>query len=99
MSRAGGRLSRTRPDSAIEPDTCPLHVELHVPQGTPVEAPFAGVVHLSATGLLQLDGPQLSLRLWGVTPSLHSGAALVKGQVLGSVSGPLLVQLLSLIHI
>ncbi|MBD9587478.1 aminotransferase [Pseudomonas sp. PDM03] len=87
------RLSRTRPDSATEPDTCPLHVELRVPHGTAVESPFAGVVHQPAPGVLQLDGPQLSVRLWGVTPSLHTGAALVKGQVLGSVSGPLRVQL------
>ncbi|NYH08662.1 aminotransferase [Pseudomonas moraviensis] len=87
------RLSRTRPDSAEEPETFPLHVELHVPQGSTVEAPFAGVLHLSAGGALRLDGPQLSLRLWGVKPSLHSGAALVKGQVLGSVDGPLTVQL------
>ena len=87
------RLSRTRPDSAIEPDTFPLHVELQVPHGSAVEAPFAGVVHQPAPNLLQLDGPQLSVRLWGVTPSLHTGAALVKGQVLGSVSGPLVVQL------
>ncbi|TKJ82782.1 aminotransferase [Pseudomonas koreensis] len=87
------RLSRTRPDSAVEPDTFPLHVELRVPDGSTVEAPFAGVVHQAADGVLQLDGPQLSVRLWGVTPSLHSGAALVKGQVLGAVSGPLRVQL------
>ena len=87
------RLSRTRPDCASEPDTCPLHVELRVPHGTAVESPFAGVVHQPTEGVLQLDGPQLSVRLWGVTPSLHTGAALVKGQVLGSVSGPLIVQL------
>ena len=87
------RLSRTRPDSADEPDTFPLHVELRVPNGTAVESPFAGVVHQAPDGALQLDGPQLSVRLWGVTPSLHSGAALVKGQVLGAVSGPLRVQL------
>lgn len=87
------RLSRTRPDSAAEPDTFPLHVELRVPNGTTVEAPFAGVLHQAADGVLQLDGPQLSVRLWGVTPSLHSGAALVKGQVLGAVGGPMRVQL------
>ncbi len=88
------RLSRTRLDSADEPETFPLHVELHVPQGSTVEAPFAGLLHLSADGALRLDGPQLSLRLWGVKPSLHGGAALVKGQVLGSVDGPLIVQLI-----
>ncbi|BBP62719.1 hypothetical protein PHLH5_02600 [Pseudomonas sp. Cab53] len=87
------RLSRTRPDSAVEPDTYPLHVELNVPQGSSLESPFAGVVHLGADGLLQLDGASLSLRLWGVTSPLHAGAALVKGQVLGEVSGPLRVQL------
>lgn len=64
-----------------------------MPQGSAVEAPFAGVLHHAADGVLQLDGPQLSVRLWGVSASLHSGAALVKGQVLGSVDGPLKVQL------
>jgi 4-aminobutyrate aminotransferase-like enzyme len=64
-----------------------------VPQGSAVEAPFAGVLHHAADGVLQLDGPQLSVRLWGVSASLHSGAALVIGQVLGSVEGPLKVQL------
>ncbi|WP_025110960.1 aminotransferase [Pseudomonas sp. H1h] len=87
------RLSQTRVDSAVEPDTFPLHVELRVPQGSAVEAPFAGVLHHAADGVLQLDGPQLSVRLWGVNASLHSGAALVKGQVLGLVGGPLKVQL------
>src|SRR3546814_7483263 len=83
----------TRPDSAVEPDTYPLHVELQVPRGTPLESPFAGVVHKAADGMLQLDSLQLSIRLWGVTSPLHSGAALVKGQVLGEVDGPLRVQL------
>jgi len=87
------RLSQTRVNSAVEPETFPLHVELRVPQGATVEAPFAGVLHHAADGVLQLDGPQLSVRLRGVNASLHSGAALVKGQVLGAVSGPLLVQL------
>ncbi|UVK88757.1 aminotransferase [Pseudomonas sp. B21-051] len=87
------RLSQTRPDSAVEPETFPLHVELRVPQGSAVEAPFAGVLHHAADGVLQLDGPQLSVRLWGVNASLHSGAALVKGQVLGTVDGSLKVQL------
>ncbi|WP_085656675.1 aminotransferase [Pseudomonas sp. B11(2017)] len=88
------RLSRTRPDSADEPDTFPLHVELRVPEGLALEAPFAGVLHLAADGSLRLDGVQSSVRLWGVTTSLHSGAALVKGQVLGTAGGALTVQLL-----
>ncbi|MGN8345279.1 aminotransferase [Pseudomonas sp. SMV71] len=87
------RLSRTRPDSAVEPETFALHVELSVPQGTPLESPFAGVVHKTADGGLQLDSAQLSVRLWGVASPLHAGAALVKGQILGEVSGLLRVQL------
>ncbi|WP_285408966.1 aminotransferase [Pseudomonas sp. FR229a] len=87
------RLSRTRPDSATEPDTFPLHVELHVPPGTDVQAPFAGVLSQTADGALRLDGPQFSVRLWGVTPFPGPGAALDHGQRIGKVSGPLLVQL------
>jgi len=87
------RLSRTRPDSASEPDTFALHVELRVPNGTPVESPFAGVAQRTAEGVLHLDSGQWCVRLWGVTLALQPGAALVKGQVLGEVSGPLRVQL------
>ncbi len=87
------RLSRTRPDSAEEPDTFALHVELRVPLGTEVASPFAGELHQPAPGVLQLDGAQLSVRMSGVTPTLLAGAALASGQVLGTVSGPLTVQL------
>lgn len=87
------RLSRTRPDSATEPDTFPLHVELRVPAGAEVQAPFAGVLKQAANGALQLDGPQFSVRLWGVTPVLEHGVAVDRGQKLGEVTGLLIVQL------
>ncbi|NWE11956.1 aminotransferase [Pseudomonas yamanorum] len=87
------RLSRTRPDSAVEPETFPLHVELHMPLGATVEAPFAGTLRYAADGLLCLHSAQLSVRLWGVNALLQHGAAVVKGQVLGEVAGPLTVQL------
>ncbi|WP_166218403.1 aminotransferase [Pseudomonas atagonensis] len=87
------RLSQTRVDSPVEPDTFALHVELRLPSSTVVEAPFAGVLHQAADGALQLEGESLCVRLWGVTPSLPTGAALLKGQVLGAVSGALQVQL------
>ncbi|MBC3774773.1 aminotransferase [Pseudomonas sp. SWRI99] len=87
------RLSRTRADSAEEPDTFALHVELHVPHGTAVAAPFAGVLQSAGDDALQLNGAQLSVRLWGVTTHLPSGTALDKGQALGEISGPLRVQL------
>ncbi|NWE76988.1 aminotransferase [Pseudomonas yamanorum] len=87
------RLSRTQPDSAVEPETFPLHVELHMPLGATVEAPFAGTLRYAADGLMCLHSEQLSLRLWGVNALLQHGAAVVKGQVLGEVAGPLTVQL------
>jgi 4-aminobutyrate aminotransferase-like enzyme/Ser/Thr protein kinase RdoA (MazF antagonist) len=87
------RLSRTQPDSAVEPDTFPLHVELHMPLGATVEAPFAGTLRYAADGLLCLHSAQLSVRLWGVNALLQHGAAVVKGQVLGEVVAPLIVQL------
>jgi 4-aminobutyrate aminotransferase-like enzyme/Ser/Thr protein kinase RdoA (MazF antagonist) len=87
------RLSRTRPDSSEEPQTFPLHVELRVPQGTTVEAPFAGTLHTGADGALSLHSEQLSVRLWGVKGLVQPGAAVLKGQVLGDVDGALTVQL------
>lgn len=87
------RLSRTRPDSATEPDTFPLHVELRVPAGAEVQTPFAGVLKQAANGALQLDGPQFSVCLWGVTPVLEHGVAVDRGQKLGEVTGLLIVQL------
>jgi 4-aminobutyrate aminotransferase-like enzyme/Ser/Thr protein kinase RdoA (MazF antagonist) len=87
------RLSRTVPDSAAEPETFPLHVELHVPHGTVLEAPFAGTLHQDADGVVSLQGVESSVRLMGVKPSLKPGALLVKGQVFGEVQAPLTVQL------
>jgi 4-aminobutyrate aminotransferase-like enzyme len=87
------RLSRTCPDSASEPATFALHVELHLPHGTVLEAPFGGTLRCDADGLLSVHDGDLSVRLWGVKTSLKPGAALVKGQILGEVHAPLTVQL------
>ena len=87
------RLSRTCPDSAVEPATFPLHVELHLPHGTLLEVPFAGTLQHGADGLVIVQGVELSLRLWGVNTVLNAGALLVEGQVLGEVHAPLTVQL------
>jgi 4-aminobutyrate aminotransferase-like enzyme/Ser/Thr protein kinase RdoA (MazF antagonist) len=87
------RLSRTVPDSAVEPDTFALHVALHLPHGTVLEAPFAGTLQYGADGVLSVQGVALSLRVWGVQTALKPGALLVEGQVLGEVQAPLIVQL------
>ncbi len=87
------RLSRTCPDSAAEPESFPLHVELHVPHGTTLEAPFAGTLRQDADGLVCVQGVELSVRLRGVKTVLKPGSLLVKGQALGEVQAPLTVQL------
>jgi len=87
------RLSRTQPDSAHEPETFPLHVELQVPQGTAVEAPFAGIVRSGVNGELQVHSNAVNVRLWGVKALVQPGGAVLKGQVIGAVEGPLTVQL------
>ncbi|MCY1390753.1 Acetylornithine/succinyldiaminopimelate aminotransferase [compost metagenome] len=86
------RLSRTHIDNPQEPETCALHVELRVPVGTPVQAPFAGALQQTADGALVLAGEQATLRLWGVSLEAQ-GQAAERGQLLGSSNGPLLLQL------
>ena len=93
------RLSRTLTNSAKEPDTCALHVELHVPPGTTVQAPFAGTVRLAADAALWLMGAQINLRLWGVASLIDSGTTVFAGQALGEGSGSLMVQLCRLTDI
>ncbi|MBK3508573.1 aminotransferase [Pseudomonas sp. MF6747] len=87
------RLSRTRADSAVEPQTFPLHVELHLPHGTVLEAPFGGTLRQGDDGLLCLHDAQLSLRIGGAKTALKPGSVVVKGQLLGEVHAPLTVQL------
>ncbi|MEG5264159.1 aminotransferase [Pseudomonas sp. JDS28PS106] len=87
------RLSRTVPDSAVEPETCALHVELHLPPATALQAPFPGTLRLTADACLVLQGEQVSLRLWGAFSELASGTTLAAGDNLGEAAGSLLVQL------
>ena len=89
------RLSRTVPDSAVEPETCALHVELHLPPATVLHAPFPGTLRLTADACLVLEGEQISLRLWGAFSELPSGASLLAGAMLGEAAGSLLMQLCS----
>ncbi|WP_296260075.1 MULTISPECIES: aminotransferase [unclassified Pseudomonas] len=87
------RLSRTLPDSAHEPDTFALHVELIIPDGTAVHAPFHGTVRHTADGALLLVGARSNLRLWGVRSDFDSGVEFGAGDVIGQGGGSLIVQL------
>ncbi|MFJ3482594.1 aminotransferase [Pseudomonas sp. NPDC090202] len=89
------RLSRTLPDSAREPETCALHVELVIPGGTAVHAPFAGTLRCTADGALVLTGDDFSLRLWGVRSDFDTGVEFAASEVIGQSAGPLIVQLCS----
>jgi 4-aminobutyrate aminotransferase-like enzyme/Ser/Thr protein kinase RdoA (MazF antagonist) len=87
------RLSRTLPDSAREPDTFALHVELLIPHGTAVHAPFHGTLRHTADGALMLVGARSNLRLWGVRSDFDSGVEFGAGDVIGQGGGSLIVQL------
>ncbi|MCV4286045.1 aminotransferase [Pseudomonas capsici] len=87
------RLSRTVPDSATEPDTFALHVELHLPAETPLHAPFNATLRLTADAALWLVGDVLSVRLWGAVTDLKPGSLVAAGDVIGQGGGSLLLQL------
>ncbi|MDD1966405.1 aminotransferase [Pseudomonas putida] len=89
------RLSRTLPDSAREPDTFALHVELVIPYGIAVHAPFHGALRHTADGALVLVGSDMNLRLWGVRSDFDSGVQFAAGDVIGQGGGSLIVQLCS----
>ncbi|WP_341960667.1 aminotransferase [Pseudomonas sp. RC10] len=89
------RLSRTLPDSAHEPDTFALHVELLIPHGTAVHAPFHGTLRHTADGALMLVGAHSNLRLWGVRSDFDSGVEFGASDVIGQGGGSLIVQLCS----
>lgn len=89
------RLSRTEPDSAREPETCALHVELHLPPTTALHAPFKGTLRLTADGCLLLAGEGMNLRLWGARFDGVAGSQVAAGDMIGEGAGSLLVQLCS----
>ncbi|KWS87838.1 MULTISPECIES: aminotransferase [Pseudomonas syringae group] len=87
------RLSRTLPDSAKEPETFALHVELHVPAETALHAPFNGTLRLTADAALLLVGEGISLKLWGVLPDASLADQVSAGALIGQGGGSLLLQL------
>ncbi len=89
------RLSRTLIDTAREPETFALHVELHVMNATALHAPFGGTLRLTADSALLLAGPQMNLRIWGATLELTPGASVAAGELIGHANGSLLLQLCS----
>jgi 4-aminobutyrate aminotransferase-like enzyme/Ser/Thr protein kinase RdoA (MazF antagonist) len=90
---AEARLTRTSLDSAYAPATFALGVDLVLPAGTELRAPWAGAA-TADDGVLHLDGAAGRLTLRGLRPAVGDEAAVEQGAVLGTAgSGALHVQL------
>jgi len=87
------RLSQTHIDNPQEPATLALNVELQVPAGTAVQAPWAGTWQPAADGQGCLQGEHCSLWLQGLSDAPAPGTQVSAGQSLGHSDGVLSVQL------
>ncbi|PRA70188.1 hypothetical protein CQ065_05765 [Pseudomonas sp. MYb187] len=87
------RLSQTHIDNPQEPATFALSVELQLPAGMAVQAPWAGTWQPAAVGQGCLQGEQCSLWLKGLADTPAAGTQVSAGQSLGQSSGLLTVQL------
>jgi 4-aminobutyrate aminotransferase-like enzyme/Ser/Thr protein kinase RdoA (MazF antagonist) len=79
------RLTRTVFSSPQPPESFALFVDLLLPAGTEVAAPFAGIVDVSGEHL-RLTGEHATLHLAGIAQSLDTGNAVQVGQHLGVVT-------------
>ncbi|MFP3408285.1 hypothetical protein SB757_27125, partial [Pseudomonas sp. SIMBA_065] len=87
------RLSQTHIDRPEEPATCALGVELHLPNGTLVQAPAPGTWQRHGDGRGCLRTAHWALWLQGLENAPADGQAMEKGQPLCSSCGFLSVQL------
>lgn len=81
------RLSRSKPYAGrSEPQNVALHVDICLPTGTTLVAPFSGtVVHLSPQ--LSLRGETVTLLVEGMETAVTEGMEIQAGDQLGTVAG------------
>lgn len=81
------RLSRSKPYAGpSEPQNVALHVDICLPTGTALVAPFSGtVVHLSPQ--LSLRGETVTLLVEGMETAVTEGMEIQAGDQLGTVAG------------
>ncbi len=81
------RLSRSKSEAGIAaPQNVALHVDICLPTGTALVAPFSGkVIQLSPQ--LALRGENMTLLLEGMEAAIAEGAEVVAGDRLGTVAG------------
>lgn len=80
------RLSRSSTDPDIRPESFALHIDVCVPAGTPVVAPFAGTLKTIDLRLV-LSNHELALHVEGLDCALPDDTELSAGDSLGNVSG------------
>ena len=81
------RLTRTVLDSAVEPATVALGVDLVLPVGTTAVAPWAGTVADVDGSVVRVDSPAGRLTVAGLRPSVAAGDGVGAGAPLGTVGG------------
>lgn len=81
------RLTRTMLLSPEPAETCAVHVDLLLPAGTSVSAPFGGILKFTDGGLILL-GRDAALHLSGIDALPGPDDFIHPGQPLGLVAGP-----------
>jgi 4-aminobutyrate aminotransferase-like enzyme/Ser/Thr protein kinase RdoA (MazF antagonist) len=81
------RLTRTVLDSVDAPATVALGVDLVVPGGTAVTAPWDGVVGVDGATLVLDHDTAMRLTLRGIRATVGAGARVAAGTSLGTVAG------------
>ena len=84
---AEARLTRTALDSAVEPATFALGVDLVLPVGTAAVAPWDVEVTEVDGSLVRVRSSALGLTLRGLRPSVAAGDLVPAGAALGDVGG------------
>ena len=84
---AEARLTRTVLDSPVAPSTYALGVDLVVPAGTGVTAPWDLTVREVSDGRITVVSAAGSLRIDGVDSTVAAGSSVAKGGHLGTASG------------
>ena len=81
---AEARLTRTSLDSAYAPATYALGVDVVLPAGTELRAPWSGTTTTADGGVLHLDGAAGRLTLRGLRTAVDDGDEVDEGALLGT---------------
>ncbi|WJH41547.1 hypothetical protein N7E02_14480 [Aliirhizobium terrae] len=80
------RLSRTGIEDESEKETFALHIDICLPAGTRVVAPFTGVARVTSS-LFSLRGKGIALFIEGLSGEAAEGTEIEAGEAIGVVAG------------